>query len=1158
MLKKILKILLLGILIIVVSAGILIGFVLAGQPLFVGLLFLWALFVMVLAFVIIRKTMVRMRARKQVKRLISVESAKKILDRVALAPPDMRGRWRRGLRALRRSNLRVKGKPAYVLPWYLLIGAQGSGKSTLMRRAGVHLPLSGMPEPQDGEKKTFDWWLYDRAIVLDVAGRCIDVAPGGVRPDWECLLKYIAKAREREPINGIVVTVSAKSLLDGDESALSMEGERVRAALDDAERLLAVRVPVYVVLTQCDHVPGFKGFSLSLPKILWRQCLGQVWSESAQMDPGVECQHAFDSIIDRIRNVLLVVLSKEAWHADVALKLPAHLEQMGLRLKAFLDGALSESPYQQRVFVRGLFLTASITIAAKQDGKTKEAGAFIEQLFEETLPADRRLLQSAPSVERARRLLQTYGFATAAGVTFVAVAFFVGVFMRDMAHLTELSARYTQINTKAANISETVQGLMTLDLFIQDYNKAKSLWLVPWILPGVDVDPMEGMKERFVHDVYTYIAVPVQEKQGNILANAKHGKASYATLIVGLGQEVSFLNYVMKNKVFPDSAKFSIPANFVMTIEPGILPTAAPLLSRLYGQAIIWSRNASLWQAYLAKTRQELGVLLGKARGNYQWLLDWTNSAEPQTIGLEDFWPNFTSSTTGPVIAGAYTKAGYEAVSGYLARLGKSMRYAPVFTEFKKEFLRVYEARYMQAWMQFGQQFSGGIPTLDSRPDWVNAVQSMATGRNPYFAFLASMNVAVAPIATSEEHGPVMALVEYFAEMQRGGGDSNMLAGGVKSSVERAISILRAKALSKLLTRKGVPVGAVRGGATVPGLLTAGAAETNRANEMQANLPKAQKALQQYKDALRGLATYAPANESTLEATAAFLSNPDAPGKGKDFGAKGWAAVANLQAIAGRSTSTTHLFWTLYDGPLRFDYMFMARETACYLNQQWQQEVLANVSDVSLKGKAPFLIGAQGLLWKFQKTYLSKLLVDNPKSGYVPRVAKNIKVPFSREFLKYLNDASVAKFSIANKFTVTMTALPTGVNRGAIYSVYRTLLTLQCASGPQTLSNYNYPATLKFIWQYGKCGTTTLKINIGPLVLTKQYTGPKGFPTFLESLRDGEHIFTAGSFPEQKQQLEGMGVKLIDVHYKIKGQTTVRNLAKSVDVAPPESVAKCW
>src|SRR5688500_20112609 len=68
------------------------------------------------------------------------------------------------------------GHSLYELPWYVIIGASGSGKTTALVNSGLHFPLEqrvGKGALRGvGGTRDCDWWFTDEAILLDTAGSC--------------------------------------------------------------------------------------------------------------------------------------------------------------------------------------------------------------------------------------------------------------------------------------------------------------------------------------------------------------------------------------------------------------------------------------------------------------------------------------------------------------------------------------------------------------------------------------------------------------------------------------------------------------------------------------------------------------------------------------------------------------------------------------------------------------------------------------------------------------------------------------------------------------------------------------------------------------------------------------------------------------------------
>ena len=68
-----------------------------------------------------------------------------------------------------------KGDFLYDLPWYLLIGPPGSGKTTALVNSGLKFPLSSGATPAAiagvGGTRYCDWWFTEDAVLIDTAGR---------------------------------------------------------------------------------------------------------------------------------------------------------------------------------------------------------------------------------------------------------------------------------------------------------------------------------------------------------------------------------------------------------------------------------------------------------------------------------------------------------------------------------------------------------------------------------------------------------------------------------------------------------------------------------------------------------------------------------------------------------------------------------------------------------------------------------------------------------------------------------------------------------------------------------------------------------------------------------------------------------------------------
>jgi type VI secretion system protein ImpL len=140
---------------------------------------------------------------------------------------------------------------------------------------------------------------------------------------------------------------------------------------------------------------------------------------------------------------------------------------------------------------------------------------------------------------------------------------------------------------------------------------------------------------------------------------------------------------------------------------------------------------------------------------------------------------------------------------------------------------------------------------------------------------------------------------------------------------------------------------------------------------------------------------------------------------------------------------------------------------------------------------------------------------------------------------------------------VTIKARPVTVNQAALLEPYAVSLILDCPSGPQRLDNFNYPAEQTFKWKPNQCGDVTLEIRFDDFTLTKMYTGPMGFPNFLQDYYDGAQSYQAKDFPDHADDLAGINVDRIRVSYEMNDTSAIRKLLEKDTKTVPHQITHC-
>src|SRR5262245_21629733 len=217
-----------------------------------------------------------------------------------------------------KSSSRGKKDYLYDLPWYLLIGPPGSGKTTALVNSGLRFPLSGGATPAAiagvGGTRYCDWWFTEDAVLIDTAGRYTthDSDAKLDKQSWLAFLDLLKKNRPRQPINGVLVAISLEDLMTLAPADIAAHANAIRARLLELHERLKVDFPVYALFTKGDLVAGFTEYFGNLSD----QGRRQVWGATFQTDDKTrnlvgDIPKEFDDLIERLNGDLTDRLQEE-------------------------------------------------------------------------------------------------------------------------------------------------------------------------------------------------------------------------------------------------------------------------------------------------------------------------------------------------------------------------------------------------------------------------------------------------------------------------------------------------------------------------------------------------------------------------------------------------------------------------------------------------------------------------------------------------------------------------------------------------------------------------------------------------------------------------------------------------------------------------------
>jgi type VI secretion system protein ImpL len=283
---------------------------------------------------------------------------------------ELERRFSGALDQLKRGRLGKKGNRRwlYELPWYVMIGPPGSGKSTALAQSGLRLRLGQIQELRGvGGTRYCDWIFTDEAVLLDTAGRYTtqDSDPGADKAAWFGFLDLLKQRRPRYPLNGVLVALATRDLLqDGGAD----HAATIRARLEEIETRLGMRLPVYLVVTKADLVAGFEPFFDRLNETEREQVWGYTFdykqgddrrNRETVFDPA-EFSRAWADLVARLDHRLPERLAAEpdVGRRSQIFAFPAQVASLGDEIVRFVPRCFQASSYERGGWLRGIYLTS--------------------------------------------------------------------------------------------------------------------------------------------------------------------------------------------------------------------------------------------------------------------------------------------------------------------------------------------------------------------------------------------------------------------------------------------------------------------------------------------------------------------------------------------------------------------------------------------------------------------------------------------------------------------------------------------------------------------------------------------------------------------------------------------------------------------------------
>lgn len=437
------------------------------------------------------------------------ERSKEELDAIS-------SRFKEALSTLKKSRFKSRSgsKSLYQLPWYIIIGPPGSGKTTALVNSGLEFPLSQSHGKEAlggiGGTRNCDWWFTNEAVMIDTAGRYTTQDSHRIIDNsaWNGFLSLLKKYRRRRPINGAIVAISLQDLMVQTSEQRIQQAKTIRSRINELQKQLGIRFPIYLTFTKCDLVAGFSEFFANLSHAEREQVWGLSFPPEQNAQTGVDIEifeNEFDQLIERLNQRLLwrVQQERNIEKRSILQGFPARMDSLGSIVNDFLKQAFSPNRYDIVPMLRGVYFSSatqegspidrmiasvSVDFGLNRDLSKQQHNSgksfFITRLLKDVIFAESELVGVNRKVEKFTVWLRRATFGALATLFLGCIILWSGSVTQNKIYMGDVNEQLeqhitasNQFNYDENNITQTLSVLNPLREASRVYDQENHPWL---------------------------------------------------------------------------------------------------------------------------------------------------------------------------------------------------------------------------------------------------------------------------------------------------------------------------------------------------------------------------------------------------------------------------------------------------------------------------------------------------------------------------------------------------------------------------------------------------------------------------------------------------------------------------------------------------------
>ncbi len=301
----------------------------------------------------------------------------------------------------------------YQTPWLLLVGDP---------REGSQLCVDWQLSPVGRAAWFGRWWADPDGSLLVVPQGLFLPEEGGSVPAfaWRRLLGMLLRLRGQRPLDGVIWTIPVARLLD--DAQLATDAIALRRRFGELLQRLGLSLPVHVLVTGLEELPGFQELVAALPEEGRERALG--WSSPYALEAGWQgywLDDALDEVVQALQAAILEVGALRGELGEDLYRLPGQVDGLRGNLRVLLEAVFQGNAQGEAPRLRGLFFSSAQVLGDAADPwdiptgeQPRTRGVFSAGLWSQRFLAEQGLAQAVPRILRLRRRWQQVVAGTAA------------------------------------------------------------------------------------------------------------------------------------------------------------------------------------------------------------------------------------------------------------------------------------------------------------------------------------------------------------------------------------------------------------------------------------------------------------------------------------------------------------------------------------------------------------------------------------------------------------------------------------------------------------------------------------------------------------------------------------------------------------------------